>query len=658
VELDSSSDSSSIAQRRSGFRLGDWEVDLRAQRLTRSDEIYPLDPKTIGVLVHLAEAAPNFVSIRSLLARTWPGAVVGDNALYQVISRLRRCFADDPHAPAVLETLSKRGYRLRAPVRWMIDEEADSSPLIIAVFPLEDHSPIRSDPYLADGLTLEIGSHLSKLTALRIISRDAITASLAGGAKPAVVATGLGARYAVSGTVRAEHACVRVTVCLDDVDANLQLWSATFDRNNDRLLALHSEVAIAIAQAVQARMTELEFARIDRPATVSLTAFRLVQRLVHRTERLPAQVLHDNRVAIEVLEEAIALDPTYGHALAEMAWRRCWNANMGVQGELAIGREYAERAIQADPQCAHVHFSMCKVLTAERRIADSIRAVRRAIELNPSHLFAIQDLSWLLNLTGRLDEALQASLQAALLAPNLANTRHHVAVPLATMAQYDRTRKWCERACTELRNDPGRHRCIAVQMTVDLLDGEAAAARARALRILEHSDARGVHEQALVAAETLSAVGEWDRAQRTFETWMERAETASALSPGLRSVRTSYALALWMTGSREQAAALFEQSYASNRRRMDAGQEWVPAAVELASICAVRGDDDESLQWLEHAYRLGYRQSDYLAVDPMFVTLRNDPRFANVLSRMALDVRRMLANAERDGLLARIDAAL
>jgi hypothetical protein len=84
----------------------------------------------------------------------------------------------------------------------------------------------------------------------------------------------------------------------------------------------------------------------------------------------------------------------------------------------------------------------------------------------------------------------------------------------------------------------------------------------------------------------------------------------------------------------------------------------VPAALELAAISAVRGERDAALQWLEHAYGLGYRQYHFLEIDPMFVTLRNDERFARMLLRMARDVGRMSEYTEHEGLFARLDAML
>src|SRR5690606_18642573 len=71
-----------------------------------------LDPKELAVLLLLAERAPGAVSTDELLDHVWPGVVVGDNVVHQVITRLRRALGDDARRPRYIETLRKRGYRL------------------------------------------------------------------------------------------------------------------------------------------------------------------------------------------------------------------------------------------------------------------------------------------------------------------------------------------------------------------------------------------------------------------------------------------------------------------------------------------------------------------------------------------------------------------
>lgn len=99
------------------LQIGDWLLDPGSQCLRRGDESRSLDPKDLSVLLHLAECAPDLVATDALLERSWPGIVVGDNALHQVIGRLRRAFGDDARTPKYLKTLPKRGYRLMVTVR-------------------------------------------------------------------------------------------------------------------------------------------------------------------------------------------------------------------------------------------------------------------------------------------------------------------------------------------------------------------------------------------------------------------------------------------------------------------------------------------------------------------------------------------------------------
>jgi len=98
------------------FIIGNWRLEPGIHRLVSGDRSHQLDPKQMAVLLHLIERAPELVSHDDLLSRNWPGVVVGDNALHQVIRQLRRLLGDDARSPIYIETLAKRGYRLRAPV--------------------------------------------------------------------------------------------------------------------------------------------------------------------------------------------------------------------------------------------------------------------------------------------------------------------------------------------------------------------------------------------------------------------------------------------------------------------------------------------------------------------------------------------------------------
>ena len=104
------------AMARSRFQVGEWWADPATNELGRPNETVRIEPKAMEVLVVLAERAGGVVSRDELLSSVWPGVIVGDEALTQCIIKLRRALRDNPRSPSYIETISKRGYRLIAPM--------------------------------------------------------------------------------------------------------------------------------------------------------------------------------------------------------------------------------------------------------------------------------------------------------------------------------------------------------------------------------------------------------------------------------------------------------------------------------------------------------------------------------------------------------------
>jgi TolB-like protein/DNA-binding winged helix-turn-helix (wHTH) protein len=133
---------------RPGFRLGPWRVDPARNELRKDGETIRLEPKAIEVLAYLAARAGDVVPREELLAAVWPGVIVGDDALTQAIIKLRKALGDDAHKPTYIETISKRGYRLVAPVSGAERRDADSK----AVFPSDASQDADAGQLLREGL--------------------------------------------------------------------------------------------------------------------------------------------------------------------------------------------------------------------------------------------------------------------------------------------------------------------------------------------------------------------------------------------------------------------------------------------------------------------------------------------------------------------------
>ena len=105
-----------IKQLPKALRIGEWIADPASNELRRGDQSVRIEPRSMDVLMRLADAAGAVLTREELLAAAWPGMVVGDEALSQSITKLRRALGDDPRTPTYIETIAKRGYRLMAPV--------------------------------------------------------------------------------------------------------------------------------------------------------------------------------------------------------------------------------------------------------------------------------------------------------------------------------------------------------------------------------------------------------------------------------------------------------------------------------------------------------------------------------------------------------------
>src|SRR5437764_5013268 len=99
------------------LRVGDWIVEPDLNQLSAPGKAVKVEPKAMAVLLHLARRPGQVVSRETLLSDVWPGVVVGDDSLTQVVIKLRKALGDDPDRPTYIQTVTKRGYRLLAPVR-------------------------------------------------------------------------------------------------------------------------------------------------------------------------------------------------------------------------------------------------------------------------------------------------------------------------------------------------------------------------------------------------------------------------------------------------------------------------------------------------------------------------------------------------------------
>lgn len=293
-------------------RIGAWEADAALNVLRCEGQEVRLEPRVMEVLMFLVERAGKVVSRSELLARVWPGVVVGDDALTQAVIKLRKGLGDDPRAPRYIQTVPKRGYRLLAAVERSepsagraketpggkrgggvlarravvvltlgaglalaivalrsaeisaralgVHNPGAETPSGIAARPLNvvvepfqvlgDHADPR---YLAQGFDAEVAADLSRIAGL-----SATRGSRLAGTAPGVRTAADRGRFQVFGAVQRLQGRLAVDVRLVDEAMGRQIWSMRYIRPSGDLFAIRDELASRVADALIARITEAE----------------------------------------------------------------------------------------------------------------------------------------------------------------------------------------------------------------------------------------------------------------------------------------------------------------------------------------------------------------------------------------------------------------
>ena len=393
------------------LQIGEWSADPATNALCRAGGTVRVEPKAMEVLVVLARHAGEVVSREQLFAAVWPGVVVGDEALTQSIIKLRRALGDNPRAPSYIETISKRGYRLVAPVgasavrttrpralaavmlvalaagAFAVDalvrpgvipldgaapvavsDEGRAAPITVTVLPFETLGTAPGQDYLARGIGSDLMTDLARLSGLRVIS------------------SARGARYVVSGSVQREGATLRINVRLSDLRSGEQLWSQRFERPYGDLFVVQNEIDRVLLEQLPARITGAERQRLAQRYTGSLEAY---------DDFLRAQALflvrspEENLRARALYQKALARDPKFARAYAGLAMTYAmeyrYQRATGSSAALARALQLAESARQIDPGIPEVYWALGFVYTQSRRYDEAIKALQKAIELNPSY---------------------------------------------------------------------------------------------------------------------------------------------------------------------------------------------------------------------------------------------------------------------------------
>src|SRR5712671_6284654 len=330
----------------------------------------------------------------------------------------------------------------------------------IAVLPFENRSEDKANAYFTDGVQDEILTDLAKIADLKVISRTSVLQYKSGVARNLrEIAQQLGVANVVEGSVQRSGNRVRVNAQLIDARTDAHLWAQTYDRDLADVFAIQSEIAKAIADQLQAKLSPNEKKAIEQPPTTDVAAFDLYSRAksLLLTASFSATNGPDLLKAIELLDEAVKRDPSFFDAYCQLAYaHEIIYAVLGFDhtlARLALAEAAVQAATRLRPDAAETHLARAQYLyyglrdyagaLAQLEIArrglpndprlfeltgyilrrrgqqeEGLRNLQRAVELDPRNFFTLQQIALSYQFLGRYADSIAALDRALTIMPD------------------------------------------------------------------------------------------------------------------------------------------------------------------------------------------------------------------------------------------------
>jgi len=642
------------------FRFGPFEAKTRARDLSKNGTPLRLRGQPFAILELLLNRAGEVVTREEIRQKLWPADTFVDfeHGLNTSIKKLRQALCDSATEPRYIETIPRLGYRFIAPVETTVEpkkptaavekvaEEGSSGPVSlagaarsrlhlflapavlilaaaalvfnvagtrtrlfalfrstknasvavasapkplpsIAVLPLQNLSNNAAEDYFADGMTDELTTDLAQFGSLRVISRTSAMHYKGASKTAPEIGRELGVDTLIEGTVQRVGGRVRIRVQLIDSASDRHLWARSYDHDLKDVLVLQSSAARDIAEEVEGKVVSPP--AIARPLNVHPVEPEAYEAYLKGRYFWNKRTDDALKKSIDYYEQAISQDPKFAAAYAGLADTYSILGSDVLPARVASSKAHAaaNKALELDPTIAEGHAELALVeFYYDWDWTRSEQEFRRAIELNPNYATAHHWYSYYLSAMGRFPEAMEEAKKAQQIDPL------SLAINTTLMGRY---------------RDLGQY-------------SQAIDASRRTLEM----------DQNFVPAHiSLGSVyegqGMWPEAIREYQKAVELSHNSP---PALASLGHAYGVSGNLNEARKVLASLQQ---ISQRRYV--------SAFDMAVVFAGIGDSENTFQWLEKAYAGRESQMAFLAVTRRLDSVHSDPRFAELLHRMGLNVR-------------------
>lgn len=543
----------------------------------------------------------------------------------------------------------------------------------IAVLPFESLSDEHSDAYFADGMQAEILRGLVKIADLKVISRPSVARY-----HPREnldlnqIASALGARYFLEGSVQRARDRIRVQAQLLDATTSAQVWGERYDRQLSDVFAIQSEIAENIVTQLQARLTPEEKAAIEIRPTQDLQAYEAYVKANAIVDRViyDSNLIEDLWEAERLLEEATARDPTFFLAFCRLAYvhdQLYFNSLDHSDARLALARAALEKAKELQPNVGETHLAIAahyyfgyldyerareELKIARHQLPNdpypilllgyidrrqgqwdaSTEKLEQALSLDPRNLLFLKQVALSYTMLRRYADVLDVFERAIAIAPDDPN----FITQRATVELYwhANTRPLHAAIDQVLARDPTKASAVADQWLYLALCEKDMTAAGQALEAMTEN---GCQEeglpyprswcQGLVARERNDSAG----ARLAFTDARDRIDRLVHAQPG-------FAAAISALGMIDAALGNKADAIAEGRRAVEllpVGKDAITGSTLLQNLAVIylwTGEKEAATETLKQLVgRPGYLSYGELSLHPYWAPLRDDPNLSQII---------------------------
>ena len=374
---------------------------------------YEITPEGIKLERDVATAE----SITHVTGRKLDFAIIGLLLVAVVFLVVNYVLVDSEQAAVVQETITPAVEpEAESSVPVVVEEQSAVLPNSVAVLPFRNDSPDPDNAYYASGIHEEILNQLVKLSALNVIARTSVEQYRNTEKSIPEIARELNVETVMEGSVRYAGGQIRITAQLNDGVTGAHLWSETYTRDFEDIFAIESDVAMNVANALEAEFSLEEQESIEAIPTDSSEAYAFYLQAVSLgwgTNIIQA--------ATTYLDSAIRLDSNFALAYARKALHYAGLLAGNVPDQQAeyeqIAQENADQALALDETLGSAHSALAAIHRAHWRWAEAEAEYELALRLNANDVVVLNEYARTKNYRGNYEEAVEASRRAVELAP-------------------------------------------------------------------------------------------------------------------------------------------------------------------------------------------------------------------------------------------------